>query len=390
MNFLRKHLGIKLFLSYLLVILIGMAAIGIISRLTTPRAYERHMGPLGGRYQIAPMMAPGAPMPLGGGMMPDVYASFQASFNEALIWAILAAAGVAILVSLFLSRSIIAPLRAMMQASQRIAAGHYAERVDARSDDELGQLARRFNQMAEQLEHVESRRRRLIADVAHELRTPLSAITGSMEGLIDGVLPAGRETFEQIHAEADRLSRLVNDLQELSRVEARAYQLNLRAVDIAELVRTVTKRLGPQFEQKQVSLAVRIDGRAGSTELMEPLRVLADEDRMIQVLTNLAGNALQYTPEGGRVTISAKQIEGQARISVQDTGIGIPPEHLPLIFDRFYRVDRSRSRLQGGSGIGLTIARYLVEAHGGRIWAQSEGEGRGSVLHLTLPIPPTG
>jgi histidine kinase len=233
--------------------------------------------------------------------------------------------------------------------------------------------------MAEKLNQTESMRRRLIGDVSHELRTPLTAIKGSMEGLMDGILPANDETFQQIHAEADRLNRLVDDLQELSRVEARAYQLDIKSLDVSSLARTVTKRLAPHAEPKRITLDV---------ELAPDLpHVLADEDRATQVLTNLMGNALQYTPENGTITLSAKQVDNEVQIAVRDTGIGIPPEHLPHIFDRFYRVDKSRSRnAGGGSGIGLTIAKHLVEAHGGRIWAESAGEGQGSIFSFSLKI----
>ncbi|MDP2776098.1 MAG: ATP-binding protein, partial [Anaerolineales bacterium] len=241
------------------------------------------------------------------------------------------------------------------------------------------QLALYFNQMAEKLNQIESMRRRLIGDVSHELRTPLTAIKGSMEGLIDGLLPATHETYQQIHTEADRLNRLVDDLQELSRVEAHAYQLDIRPVGISSLVQTVTKRLKPHAESKRISLDL---------ELAPDLpHILADEDRVVQVLTNLTGNALQYTPAGGRITISSKQVNNEVQIAVRDTGIGIPPEHLSHIFDRFYRVDKSRSRQSGGgSGIGLTISRALIEAHGGRIWVESAGEGQGSTFTFTLPI----
>ena len=200
-----------------------------------------------------------------------------------------------------------------------------------------------------------------------------------MEGLMDSILPANDETFQQIHAEADRLNRLVDELQELSRVEGRAYQLDIRRIDVSSLAQTVAKRLATRFESKRISLEL---------ELTPDLPfVLADEDRAIQILTNVAGNGLQYTPEGGRITISAKQISDEVQIAVRDTGIGLAPEHLSHIFDRFYRVDKSRSRQAGGgSGIGLTIARALVEAHGGRIWAESTGEGRGSTFAVTLPV----
>ena len=196
---------------------------------------------------------------------------------------------------------------------------------------------------------------------------------------MDGVLPATHETYQQIHAEADRLNRLVDDLQELSRVEAHAYNLDIRPLDVSSLVKTVTKRLAPHAESKRIALGLELP--------LDLPRVLADEDRIIQVLTNLTGNALQYTPEEGKVTISAKRVDDGVQIAIRDTGIGIPPEHLDHIFDRFYRVDKSRSRQAGGgSGIGLTIARALVEAHGGGIWVESGGEGKGSTFNFTVPI----
>jgi two-component system sensor histidine kinase BaeS len=372
-DYFRSHLSAKLLLSYLAIVIVGVAVLIIASQFILPSSFNRHM---------SGMMGNG--MGMGGqgfgssDSMSQLYVDFRASFNEALAYAALAAMLVALALSLVFSRSVIAPVRAMSQATQRIADGRYDERVQVNGRDELAQLAARFNQMAEKLDQVESMRRRLIGDVSHELRTPLTAIKGSMEGLMDGVLPATDETYQQIHAEADRLNRLVDDLQELSRVEARAYQLDIRSLNVFTLAQTVTKRLAPHSESKRISLHL---------ELAPDLPpILADEDRAVQVLTNLMGNALQYTPEGGRVTISAKRINDEIQISVHDTGIGIPPEQLAHIFDRFYRVDKSRSRQNGGgSGIGLTIARALIEAHGGRIWADSAGEGEGSTFTFTLP-----
>lgn len=369
-QYFRHHLGARLLLSYLVIVVVGVVVLVIASQAILPGSFNRHMmgmdtGMMGGT---------GSPNP-----SPDLYADFRASFNEALLYAATAATIVAVVLSLFLSRSVIAPLHAMSLATQNISDGHYDKRVAAQGHDELAQLAARFNQMAEKLQHVESMRRRLIADVSHELRTPLTAIKGSMEGLIDGVLPVTEETFLQIHAEANRLNRLVDDLQELSRVEARAYELNIQPLDISLVVRTVAKRLAPQFQSKQIRLDLDLP-----TNLP---RILADEDRAVQIVTNLAGNALQYTPEKGRVTISGSQAGNEVQISIQDTGSGIPPEHLKHIFDRFYRVDKSRSRAAGGgSGIGLTIARALVESHGGKIWAESSGSEQGSTFTFTLPI----
>jgi signal transduction histidine kinase len=382
MNILRSRLGLKLFASYFLVIVIGMGAVWVATRFTVPRSYQRHLFFMeqnlgaGNGTGMGPMMGQG--FGPGAGMMSQFYQDYQASFNESLIVAVSAATLVALIASLIISRNIVAPVRSMTNASGRISEGHYDERVILQGNDELSQLAKSFNQMAEQLEQVESMRRQLIGDVAHELRTPLTAIKGSAEALMDGVLPASEETYLQIHAEAERLSHLVDDLQELSRVESRATQLDIHPADSTALIQTVTKRLQHQFDEKRVTLTSNLPH--------DPIMVLADGDRVIQVLTNLIGNALQYTPENGNVTVSIERDKNEARISVRDTGFGIPAEHLMHIFDRFYRVDKSRSRAHGGSGIGLTIAKHLVEAHCGKIWAESAGENKGSAFIFTLPL----
>jgi histidine kinase len=272
----------------------------------------------------------------------------------------------------------------MMRLSQRIADGEYAERLTISRGlrdnqlDELDQLALSFNQMADKLEKTETMRRQLMGDVTHELRTPLAAIQGYMEGLIDGVIPSNPETYQQVHAEIDRLQRLVNDLQELSRVEAGALQLKLVSTSPAALVETSAGNLGRQFESKGISLKTEIEPN------LPDIRV--DQDRILQVLTNLLGNALQYTPPGGKVTLRAAREKAEIVFSVSDTGIGIAPDHLSLIFTRFYRADKSRTRASGGSGIGLTIAQALVKAHNGRIRAESGGEGKGSTFSFSLPI----
>jgi len=195
--------------------------------------------------------------------------------------------------------------------------------------------------------------------------------------LMDGVLPATEETYQQIHQEAGRLARLVDDLQELSRVEAGAYPLEKKPVEISSLVQIVIKRLTNQAAGKGIDLKTDIP------EKLPP--VMADQDRITQVLTNLVNNAIQYTPAGGWVSISASPTADKVQVSVADSGIGIPKEHLQHLFTRFYRVDKSRSRQSGGgSGIGLTISRYLVEAHGGKIWVESDGDGQGSTFFFTL------
>jgi two-component system sensor histidine kinase BaeS len=370
---LRRHLGWKLFLSHLIVILVGVLVLGSAAEFVVPGAFERHLA------AMAAVMGNLSPE-----LKTSLFSNFRAAMEEAMTLAALAALLAAMIVSLFVSRQIVMPVREMMAASERIAEGQYHERVNVPGDagwddlDELGRLAVSFNQMATQLEQIEATRRELIGNVAHELRTPLANIQGWMEGLIDGVLPAETSTFQQIYREADRLQRLVYDLQELSRVEAGGIELDLRPVPVPSLVDATLARLGHQFEDKGVSLETDV-----SVDL-PPVR--ADEDRIGQVLLNLVGNALQYTPTGGQVQITAYRRDGEIQISVRDSGIGIPAEHLPFLFTRFYRVDKSRSRVGGGSGIGLTIAKYLVEAHGGRIWAESPGPRQGSTFTFTLPI----
>ncbi len=370
---IRQHLGWKLFLSYLVVILVIIGVLTSAIELHVPTAFNRHMA------AMAEAMGHEAPA-----LEQDFLVNFRRAVTEVLLLAVPAALLAALLLSLVVSRLVTLPVRDMMLASQRIAEGHYDERVVIPWDvndqelDELARLALSFNRMAANLEQTESMRSELIGNVAHELRTPLSSIKGYMEGLIDGVLPAEPATFQQIYREADRLQRLVMDLQELSRVESRAYSLDLRPVPVGNLFAAVTDRLERQFVEKDVAL--KVDVPAG----LPP--VLADEDRIGQVLLNLVGNALQYTPTGGQVDLRAAGEDGMVRLSVEDSGVGIAPEHLAHLFERFYRVDKSRSRACGGSGIGLTIANHLVRAHGGELRASSAGLGRGSTFSFTLPV----
>lgn len=372
MKYIRERLGAKLFISNLMVILIGVIVLAFTIQITIPAAYNSHIG----------MMAANG-MGMGQGQGPGfgriLFANFRASMFQSLGYAVTASVLAALLLSLLLSRRIVAPIHTLTDASQRITAGHYAERVQVNGTDEIAHLATGFNQMATQLEQVEVMRRQLIGDVTHELRTPLTSIKGYMEGLVDGVLPATPETFNQIHREADRLSRLVDDLQELSSVEAKAYSLDIHPVALSNLVQTTLVRLSPQATAKSITLHSQLPA---DLPLIE-----ADEDRITQVLVNLVANAIQYTPDQGEVTVSAKRQGEEILVSVADSGIGIPPEHLANLFTRFYRVDKSRSRnAGGGSGIGLTIAKHLVEAHGGRIWAESKGDGQGSTFTFILKV----
>jgi len=379
MKFLRTHLVWKVFLSYVLVVLVGAIILITAASLSVPAAFERHMASMNEIMNNANAMGNNQQM------QSELFSQYTTAVYEAVTYAALAALIAAILASFFISRQVVTPMLHMMSLSQRIAEGEYQERLalpggqQADQTDELGQLALRFNQMADKLEKTETMRRQLIGDVTHELRTPLTAVKGYLEGLMDGVLPADPETYEQIHSEIDRLQRLVNDLQELSRVEAGAFQLNLAPVPPERLIERIQSTLGRQFEDKNIQLVTDVE--PGLPNLF------VDKDRIIQVLTNLAGNALQYTPNGGKVSISVRREKSEILFAVKDTGIGISTEQLTFIFNRFYRTDKSRNRASGGSGIGLTIAKALVQAHQGKIWAKSNGEGEGSTFSFLIPLP---
>jgi len=379
MKFLRTHLAWKVFLSYVLVVLVGAIILITAASLSVPAAFERHMASMNEVMNNANAMGNNQQM------QSELFSQYTTAVYEAVTYAALAALIAAILASFFISRQVVTPMLHMMSLSQRIAEGEYQERLalpggqQADQTDELGQLALRFNQMADKLEKTETMRRQLIGDVTHELRTPLTAVKGYLEGLMDGVLPADPETYEQIHSEIDRLQRLVNDLQELSRVEAGAFQLNLAPVPPERLIERIQSTLGRQFEDKNIQLVTDVE--PGLPNLF------VDKDRIIQVLTNLVGNALQYTPNGGKVSISVRREKSEILFAVKDTGIGISTEQLTFIFNRFYRTDKSRNRASGGSGIGLTIAKALVQAHQGKIWAESNGEGKGSTFSFLIPLP---
>ncbi|WP_165874139.1 sensor histidine kinase [Rubrobacter taiwanensis] len=304
-----------------------------------------------------------------------------ASFGRAFLYLTLAtilAVVVAAVASLFVAGRITTPVHRMLAATRRVSAGRYEERVPISEEDELGELSRGFNAMAAALEEGERQRREFIADVSHELGTPLSTLQGYMEGLMDGVIEPSEETWGILYSETERMRRLVNDLRQLSRVEAGQLELNIGPAAPAALVRLATESMQPLFTEKGVQLESRLPPD------LPP--VSADPDRLVQVLTNLLNNALRHTPPGGRVTVEAERQPGRVLLSVRDTGAGIAREHLPHLFERFYRVEKSRSRAGGGSGVGLAISRALVEAMGGAIWAESAGKGEGATFRLTLPV----
>lgn len=298
--------------------------------------------------------------------------------NRALFLAALGAGIVALLLGIFLSRTLTRPLHEITNATQKVAEGDLSQTVPVRSGDELGHLADAFNRMSQQLAESRDLRRQMTADIAHDLRTPLSLILGHTEALSDGVLPPSQETFDVLHDEARRLDRLVADLRTLSLADAGELSMMTRPIAPAHLLKRVMARHTPQAAKKRIDLTLDL-----APDLPE---VLVDPDRMGQVLDNLIENGIRYTPENGRITLSASRSEFGVRLEVQDTGPGLSSEEAEHVFDRFYRGDKSRQRQEdGGSGLGLAIARSLVLAQNGRIWAESK-PGEGAKFVVALPV----
>jgi two-component system OmpR family sensor kinase/two-component system sensor histidine kinase BaeS len=322
--------------------------------------------------------------------------AFLKEVNRSILMAVLAAAVIALALGALLFFQLTAPIRRLTAAAHAISAGDLSQRVVVHSGDELGDLAGAFNTMAENLAAAEGQRRQMAADVAHELRTPLSVIQANVEAMQDGVLPTDAEQLASLHQETLLLSRLVADLRLISLAEAGQLKLERTDVDLSDLLRKAVERMHPAAKAIGITL---------NTDLPPSGPVLADSDRLNQVIGNLMENALRHTPAGGAVTLQlglagpdpagapALQAGGKAYlVTVTDTGVGIPPEDLPHVFDRFYRADKSRTRATGGSGLGLPIVRRLVEAHGGRVWADSPvyrtaADGaHGTRVSFTLPI----
>ncbi|MBN1139524.1 MAG: HAMP domain-containing protein [Anaerolineae bacterium] len=309
----------------------------------------------------------------------------QSAFLSQVKWLMVAAAVVAglavLLVGSIQVRRIVAPVRALADAARRVAGGEFAQ-IPVTSQDELGEMALAFNTMAVELQRQHALRRRAMANIAHELRTPLSVLQIDLESIEDGLTKPTNEVITRLQKEVVLLNRLVEDLRMLSLAEAGELHLEVQAVDVGTLVQTAAERVRGVAQEKGVGLTSRIG------EGMPP--VAGDAQRLSQVLFNLVSNALRHTPAGGRIIVAAQQDENnRVRVTVQDSGEGIAANELPHIFERFYRTDHARSRDTGGSGLGLAIARSLVEAHGGRIWVESvEGEGSTFAFELPLPIEP--
>jgi two-component system sensor histidine kinase BaeS len=367
-GWLRRSLGAKLLLAQILVVIAGSLTLAVVALAVAPGVFHTHV-----RMALGPVSA-------------EVAHHLDEGLARAMTVALATGTGVAVAtalaVSFLLARRIASPLGALARAASHIARGRYSARVpQPAGGDELASLAAAFNTMAQALEASEQRRRELLADLAHELRTPLATIDGYLEGVADGIMPSDQQTLQVLQAETARLRRLVDDLNAVSRAEERQLDLHLTSCQPDKLVTAALQAAQAAYTAKDVTLATRIDPRLP--------QVAADPDRIGEVLANLLANALRHTAAGGRVEVAAITIpDSRVQVSVTDNGEGIFPELLERIFERFYRVDRARTHTGGtdGSGIGLTITRAIVHAHGGRIRAESRGPGQGARFVITLPV----
>lgn len=304
-------------------------------------------------------------------------ATFFGSVNRSFWVAAVAAIGVAGVLSIAMSQRILQPVQALTAAANRLEQGDLSQRVTVKSRDEIGTLAHAFNAMADGLQRQEQLRRHMVTDIAHELRTPLTNIRGYLEALQDGYMDASPAVIDSLHQESLLLHRLINDLQELSLAEAGQLKFDPQPVALAEVIEPLVGGMRPQLDEKSLTLTTNLPPDL-------PL-ILADSSRLGQVFRNLLQNAITHTPERGRITLSAQVEGGEVLVQVQDSGPGIPPEHLPHLFDRFYRADTSRDRATGGTGLGLAIVKALVEGMRGRVWAEN-GNGEGARFQVALPM----
>lgn len=359
----RRGLGVRLLLAHGLVVVASLGTAVAVASFVGPPLFHQHMLEAG-HTATSPELV----------HIEQAFIDASAlSLGIALVIALL----FAFAVTWYVSRRLERPLSAMTEAAGALAGGSYGARVQPTgAGPELDTLATSFNLMAERLERVEDTRRRLLSDLAHEMRTPLATLQVYVEGLEEGVASWDDETSRVVSAQVQRLTRLAEDLDDVSRAEEGRIALELERCPVAELLHSARDLANVAYAAKGVRLVVEpVDGLGD---------VSVDRQRIGQVLGNLLSNALRHTPAGGIVTVSARSDAGRVVIEVADTGDGLTADQLPHVFERFYRGDTARDRDHGGSGIGLTISKALVEAHGGRIAAQSAGPGRGSTFTVVL------
>lgn len=361
----RRSLTVKLLGAELAVIIAGAATLALVALLLGPTLFHRHV-----RDAL-------------GYVPPTVLHHLDQAFGESLALSlgvgVAAAAATAAAIGWLVSTRIVRPVQVLAGVARQVSRGDYETRVNVVGDDELTVLARAFNEMAGSLSSAEQRRRRLLSDVAHELRTPLATIDAYLEGLSDGVVQPTPDTWKLLRSESARLNRLAEDVARVSRAEEHQLDLRLAREAPQQLLESAARAAAPAFAEKGVEL--RVESAHGAPD------VQVDRDRIGEVLANLLQNALRHTSVGGTVTLAAiPDDDAAALLTVTDTGDGLERDQLEHIFERFYRTDTARSRDRGGSGIGLTISRAIAEAHGGELWAESDGHGHGSRFVLRLPL----
>ncbi|MFC1977471.1 sensor histidine kinase [Chloroflexota bacterium] len=369
-----NRLSVRLTAAFLLAAVLGVALVAVLAYRSTSSdfsAFLSHMEAMEGM--------------MGGGMMGGMaggqtFAQAQRDFLDNLgrtLWvAGLSGATLAIFLGYLFTRQIVAPLSKVTAAARRVAQGDLEQRVDIHGPSEPAELGESFNLMAATLSHDRKLRQNMVADIAHELRTPLSILQGSIEAMLDGVLEANTDNLTSIHQETVLLARLVDDLRTLSLAEGGRLRFQPGDTDLRGLSLQVIDGFQTQLVSKNISLAIEAPN--------DLPHAWVDSERTAQVMRNLLSNAFRYTPDGGNITVQLTPDSDGITVSVIDTGAGIPPEDLPHVFDRFYRVDRSRTRSTGGSGLGLAIVKQLVEAQDGHVWVDST-EGKGSTFAFRVP-----
>ncbi|MEB3308802.1 MAG: HAMP domain-containing sensor histidine kinase [Snowella sp.] len=361
----KLGLGTRLFLSHFIVMLVGLGSFVALAKLSSPRMFVLRLEQLEHQGFITVRSA-----------RTYLIRGFETAWNSSAVWSIIFGASAAGGLSYLAAERIMKPLNQMKSITQKFAAGDLDERMPESGIPELNQLGHSFNRMASSLEGVEQRRRDLMSDLTHELRTPLTVVRGYLEELADGRIEPTSELYFRLVKETRRLERLTSDLQELSKAEAGYLSINVQPINLLPLLTALVEKFTDQLLEDGPILKLNYPDDL-------PL-VMADLDRTEQILVNLLGNAIRYT-EKGEIILKAWRDKHQVWIAVIDTGIGIREEDLPFIFERFWRADKSRSRYSGGTGIGLAIARRLVELQGGTLEVQSE-LGKGSEFRFCLPI----
>jgi len=365
----KRPLLLQAFLAMLSVSLLSVGLAGLITRLEFERAFSSYLETL--------------PVPMGGGMgtgrrlmLGAAEQAFLTTVDKGLLIGSLIAVGLAAVAALAAAYYLTRPLERLTVAAEALAGGDLGHRVDPGGPSEVRDLGAAFNEMADSLQESEELRRRLVADVAHELRNPIASLRAQAEGIAEGVLPADEARFSSLADDTRHLSRLVEDLQELSAAEAGQLRYEMGPLDLAALACEETKRTAVRARP---GVELRCAGE-------DAVMIEGDEGRLSQVMRNLLDNALRHTPSGS-VTVACTAESGDAIVEVRDTGDGIPASDLPFIFERFYRADAARARDTGGSGVGLAVSRRIVEDHGGRVFAR-HGESGGAVVGFRLPLAP--